>query len=29
MKRKLLATLVGTALLGMVSNLALGQAAKP
>jgi branched-chain amino acid transport system substrate-binding protein len=29
MKRKLLATLVGTALLGMVSNLALGQMAKP
>jgi branched-chain amino acid transport system substrate-binding protein len=29
MKRKLLATMVGTALLGMVSNLALGQAAKP
>jgi branched-chain amino acid transport system substrate-binding protein len=29
MKRKLLATLVGTALLGMVSNLALGQTAKP
>ena len=29
MKRKLLATLVGTALLGMVSNLALGQSAKP
>ncbi len=28
MKRKLLATLVGTALLGMVSNLALGQTAK-
>jgi branched-chain amino acid transport system substrate-binding protein len=29
MKRKLLATLVGTALLGMVSNLALAQTAKP
>jgi branched-chain amino acid transport system substrate-binding protein len=29
MKRKLLATLVSTALLGMVSNLALGQTAKP
>jgi branched-chain amino acid transport system substrate-binding protein len=29
MKRKLLATLVATALLGMVSNLALGQTAKP
>jgi len=29
MKRKLLATLVGAALLGMVSSLALGQTAKP
>ncbi|MGP1676895.1 MAG: ABC transporter substrate-binding protein, partial [Burkholderiales bacterium] len=29
MKRKLLATLVGTALLGMVSNLAVAQKAKP
>jgi len=29
MKRKLLATLVGTALLGMVANVAVGQAAKP
>jgi branched-chain amino acid transport system substrate-binding protein len=29
MKRKLLATLVGTALLSMVANVAVGQAAKP
>jgi branched-chain amino acid transport system substrate-binding protein len=29
MKRKLLATLVGTALLGMVANVAVGQGAKP